>query len=163
MLAQIILNTPVWVWALLMFLIYRGILASVDREISLKKTFIIPVVMLGLSVQGIVSTFGINMAAVLPWLACTAAAGVAAWHLFNRDKITANPACGSVFQQGNWMPLVLMMGIFLTKYVVAVLLKLEPGHRQEILFVVAVCALYGLFSGVFIGKTLRIVALYRNV
>ena len=54
MLAQIILNTPVWVWALLMFLIYRGILASADREISLKKTFIIPVVMLALSVQGIV-------------------------------------------------------------------------------------------------------------
>ena len=163
MLAQIILNTPVWVWALLMFLIYRGILASADREISLKKTFIIPVVMLALSVQGIVSTFGINMAAVLPWLACISAGGIAAWYLFNRDRITVNPARDSVFQQGSWMPLVLMMGIFLTKYVVAVLLKLEPGHRQEILFVVAVCALYGLFSGVFIGKTLRIVALYRNV
>ncbi len=162
MLAQIILHTPVWVWALLMFLIYRGILASADREILLKKTFVIPIVMLGLSVQGIVSTFGINVAAVLPWLACTAAGGIAAWYLFNRDKITANPARGSVFQRGSWMPLVLMMGIFLTKYVVAVFLKFQPDLAHNPLFATGICALYGLFNGAFIGKGLRIAAIYQH-
>ena len=39
---QIILRTPLWVWVLLAFLVYRGMLASVNRETSLKKAFIIP-------------------------------------------------------------------------------------------------------------------------
>ena len=43
---QIILRTPLWVWPLLAFLVYRGLLASVDRETSLKKAFVIPAVML---------------------------------------------------------------------------------------------------------------------
>jgi len=61
MLRQIIVNTPIWVWGLLAFLIYRGFISSVDREIPLKRVLIIPLIMLALSVQDIVSTFGLSL------------------------------------------------------------------------------------------------------
>jgi hypothetical protein len=160
MLQQIIVNTPVWVWALLAFLIYRGILSSVDREIALRNIFIIPVVMLGLSLQGIATAFGTDAAAASSWLVCTIAGTGLAWHLFRSDSIAAYPDRGVIFQQGSWAPLMLMLGIFFTKYAVAVMLALDSGHKQQALFVGAVCALYGLFNGVFIGKVLRIMSLY---
>jgi hypothetical protein len=45
--------TPIYVWALLAFLLYRGYLASKDREMSLFKVALIPLVMLGLALAGI--------------------------------------------------------------------------------------------------------------
>jgi len=162
MLQQIILNTPAWVWVLLAFLVYRGILASLDREVSLKRLLIIPVIMLALSVQGIVSTFGITPATALSWLPFIAIGAALAWSLFRRDSVTALPAKEAVFQRGSWMPLALMMGIFLTKYAVGVTLALQPNHAHELLFAVSVCALYGLFNGLFIGTTLRVFSIYRH-
>jgi putative Mn2+ efflux pump MntP len=159
---QIILNTPLWVWALLAFLIYRGILASVDREVPLKRLLIIPAVMLALSVQGIVSTFGITPATALTWLPFIAIGAVLAWALFRRDSVEPRPARNAVFQRGSWTPLVLMMGIFLTKYAVGVTLAMQPNHAHELLFAAGVCALYGLFNGVFIGQVLRVFSIYRH-
>lgn len=157
---QIILRTPVWVWAILAFLVYRGIAASNDREIRFKKIFIIPVVMLALSIQGIVTSFGIQLAPALVWLASIVAASLLTRRMFNRDSITADPQRGTIFQQGSWIPMMLMMGIFFTKYMVAILLALQPGHRESGLFVGCVCVLYGLFNGVFIGKTLGMATIY---
>jgi putative Mn2+ efflux pump MntP len=162
MLQQIILNTPVWVWALLAFLIYRGILASVDREVTLKRLLIIPAIMLALSVQGIVSTFGITPATALAWVPFIGVGAVLAWALFRRDSVTALPPKAAVFLRGSWTPLMLMMGIFLTKYAVGVTLAMQPNHAHELLFAAGVCALYGLFNGVFIGQVLRVFSIYRH-
>jgi hypothetical protein len=159
---QIILRTPLWVWAPLAFLIYRGLLASVNRETTLKKVFIIPVVMLGLSLQGIFTTFPGSEAALASWAGFMLAGGWLSWQFFDRKSVVADPQRGVVLQQGSWIPLTLMMGIFFTKYAVNVALAIIPGFKQEMLFVTAVCALYGVFNGVFIGKLLRIVVAYRE-
>jgi hypothetical protein len=162
MLQQIILNTPIWVWALLAFLIYRGILSSMDREIPVKRILIIPVIMLLLSAQGIVATFGISLATALSWLPFMILGTLLAWALFSRDSIKAFPQKGAIFQRGSWLPLVLMMGIFATKYAVGVSLALQPDHAHELLFATGICALYGLFNGVFIGQVLRVFSIYRQ-
>ena len=162
MIQQILSNTPVWVWAILAFLLYRGMLASLDRETSLKKVFIIPLVMLALSLQGIVSAFGAGSSAMLSWLAALVVGAGLTWQFFNQDSVSADPQREVVLQRGSWIPLILMMGIFFTKYAVGVTLALHSAYRQEPLFVTVVCALYGLFNGIFIGKLLGIVVVYRR-
>jgi hypothetical protein len=72
------------------------------------------------------------------------------------------PERGVLLQRGSWLPLALMMGIFLTKYTVAVLLAMQPTLAQESALVATVCALYGLFNGMFIGRLLRVITLYRE-
>ncbi|NEX63293.1 DUF6622 family protein [Noviherbaspirillum galbum] len=161
MLQQIVVNTPVWVWALLAFLVYRGVLASIDRETSLKKAFIIPVIMLLLSIQGIVSGFGDSLAAGPVWLAFLAGGTMLTWLMVDPGTLRAHPERGMIAVRGSWTPMVLMLGIFLVKYVVAVMLVMHPDLRQQAGFVAGVCALYGVFNGIFIGKLLRIVAAYR--
>jgi hypothetical protein len=162
MLAQIILHTPVWVWAILAFLVYRGMLASIDRETTIRQVLILPLVLLALSIQGIASTFGANGTAGLSWFACAVVGSVLTWLLFRRDSIAAHPGRGVIFQRGSWMPMMLMMGIFLTKYAVAVLLAMQPQRGQDALFVASVCGLYGVFNGIFIGRLLRIMSEYRQ-
>jgi lysylphosphatidylglycerol synthetase-like protein (DUF2156 family) len=162
MFGQIILNTPPWVWALLAFLIYRGIRSASDRDIRFGRVFIIPLVMLGLSLHGIALSFGAGVAVMLTWLAFAIVAGLLAWHFSGRRAIVAHPDRGMIFQPGSWTPLMLMMGIFFTKYVVAVMLLRHPDYAQHAGFVFTICALYGMFNGIFIGNLLRVIAIYRQ-
>lgn len=162
MLQQIITNTPVWVWILLAVLIYRGLVASVDRVTSIRSAFLIPVVMLGLSVQGVASAFGAADYAMPVWFAALLAGTALTWSIVDPGRLSADPANGTVRQPGSWTPLALMMGIFLTKYTVAVMLTVHPELKQQAVFVAGVCTLYGLFSGIFLGRLLRIVAVYRG-
>ena len=57
---------------------------------------------------------------------------------------------------GSWVPMVLIMGIFLTKYGVGVAIGMHPELAQNSTFAMQISALYGLFSGVFIGRALRL-------
>ncbi|WP_211453842.1 DUF6622 family protein [Collimonas antrihumi] len=162
MLVQIISHTPLWVWALLAFLIYRGILASVDRELTLKKLSIIPLVMLALSWQGVSTVFGVTPPPMLCWLLAATVAASLNWRLFRKDRVIAYPERGVVFQRGSWLPLILMMGIFLTKYTVGVTLAIHPALAHDGAFTAVVCTLYGVFNGMFIGRLLRVVSLYHS-
>ena len=162
MLQKMILSTPIWVWAILAFLIYRGMRASADQEIKFWKIFIIPIVMLMLSIQGIASAFGMPVALALTWLAGIVIAALLTLWMFNRKGVTGDPRRGVISQHGSWIPLVLMMSIFSTKYTVAIMLAIQPGRHESILFASGVCALYGLFNGIFIGRLLAAVAIYRR-
>lgn len=162
MLEKIIINTPLWVWALLAFLVYRGIRSAADREIKFGRLFVIPLVMLGLSLHGIASTFGTGADVMLIWLVSAIAAGLLAWHFSGYRTIVADPVRGVLFQPGSWAPLMLMMGIFFTKYVVAITLVMHLQYKEHAVFVTSICALYGVFNGIFIGSLLRIISVYRQ-
>lgn len=167
MLQQILTNTPLWVWGLLAFLIYRGMLASIGRETSIRRVFIIPMAMLALSIHGIAASFGpasgaLPVLSVWPaWLAAAVAGAALSWTMFSLDSVSVYPERDAVFQQGSWMPLMLMLSIFLIKYAVNVVLHIAPETRQDSGFVAAVCMLYGLFNGILVGRLLRILAIYR--
>ena len=159
MIQQIISHTPVYVWALLAFLVYRGVLAAQDREVSLLKLFIIPVVMLVISLAGM-NGHGVLGAGVWGvWLTGMLATVAVTWTAGN-GEIVVNRAAGTVLQRGSWTPLAFMLAIFATKYTVAVLSAMHPELQRQMSFVVAVSALFGVFNGVFVGRLLRCVAAY---
>lgn len=95
MLKQILLNTPLWVWAILAFLIYRGIVAAADREIPFNRIFIIPLVMLGLSLHGIASAFGSGTDIALTWASFALVTAGLARHLPKGHKSVAYPRIGN--------------------------------------------------------------------
>jgi hypothetical protein len=162
MFQQILSHTPAWVWAVFAFLVYRGFRSSVDREMPLGIVLLIPLVMLALSLQGMLASFGAAAPALLAWLACLLAGGLLAWRLFQGNAVAVHRARGTVLLRGSWMPMLLMLGVFLTKYVIGVLLALQPAHARELLFAVTACALYGVFNGLFLGRMLRVLVLWKN-
>lgn len=157
MIQQIISHTPVTVWALLAFLIYRGWLASQDREASLFKVALIPLVMLGLTVTGISTTGPLGDGVWLLWGVGAAASAAAIWKISTRE-IVVNRAAGTIVQRGSWMPLALMIAIFATKYTVAVISAMHPELQHSLSFVIAISLLYGVFNGLFLGRLARYAA-----
>ncbi len=162
MLQQIISHTPTYVWAILAFLIYRGVLACADREVTLRNLFIIPGVMLYLSLQDLAAKFGVDSSTAGLWLAGAAGGATLAWTLIDGARIQVNRGAGTLVQRGSVVPLVLMMSVFLTKYTVAVLFAMQPALHQSAMFMASVCVLFGLFNGVFLGRLARYLAAWQR-
>ena len=160
MLQQIISHTPLYVWALLAFLMYRGYLASKDRETTLRNLAIIPGVMLVLSLQGMVGKFGFSDTALLAWAAGAIASTALTWSLVDAGRMTADRGKGTLHQRGSWIPLVLMMSIFVIKYTVAIVSAMHPALNESRTFMLAICVLFGLCNGIFFGRLLRCASVY---
>jgi len=154
MLIQLITHTPLYVWAILAFLLYRGAIALHERELEPRKLAVIPAVMLALSLQDIVAKFGTGGLALSLWAAATCAVAALAW-TSSGARVAAGSVPGRVRVRGSWGPVALMMAVFFTKYLASVMLAVRPHLREDTVFVAVVCVLFGLFSGVFIGRLAR--------
>ena len=161
----IVKGTPPWVWGLLAVLLALGISQLSDRQTALRRVIIMPVAMLGLSLYGITSAFGRSGQlgyAMLAWL-LAAAAAVALVLMFSTASSTCfNPATRSFAMRGSVVPLLLILGIFITKYVVGVELAMQPSAVRDIAFALPVGLLYGAFSGIFLARAASLLRLAFN-
>lgn len=162
MLYQILLHTPVWVWGLFTFLLWMGWKQSRPGSVGLARTTVTSLAMAGLSLYGTVSVFGAAPLVLGGW--CISALPLA-WTL-SRTALPAGTRYDAGQRRfmlaGSWVPLALMMGIFLAKYAIGVVIAMEPAHAHEPVFALAAALLYGAFSGCFIGRSGRLWRLARD-
>lgn len=156
MVVQIITHTPLWVWAILGLLLWLGLRQSAPRSVSVRQTTVLPLGMVGLSLAGMFTAFGAGSPAVVAWASALAVAGAVVMTR-SLPKATQYNSWTQQFQlPGSWTPLVLMLSIFFTKYAVGVTLAMHPDLARDALFSQSVGALYGGFSGVFVGRAARL-------
>jgi hypothetical protein len=160
-------NTPSWVWALLAGLVALGVSQLFQRQASLVRVNLLPVSMTALSVYGTVAALrasGQLPAALALWLlVAIATAGAAlAWRHQAPRGARYDPVQRAFHLPGSAVPLVLMAGIFLTKYGVGVELAMQPRLAQESAFVFGLAAVYGVFNGIFIARAARLWRLARG-
>ena len=156
MLQHILSSTPTWVFVLFGVLLVFGVRQARDYRASLVRVAILPVAMKVLAIYGVVSAFGLSSLAVVAW---AASALVAAVVVLSRPlpATTRYDASTRTFAvTGSVVPLALMMGIFFTKYVVAVMLAMHPSLAQHTVFALSVGTLYGAFSGTFAARGIRL-------
>jgi hypothetical protein len=154
MLLQILQRTPGWVFALFALLVVLGVMQRRTRELSRSRVALLPAVFLPLSLWGVWNAFGAEPLAFGGW-----AAGIGAALLLNRwARLPRNVTYGGgrFRVEGSWTPLGLMMAIFITRYAIAVATAMQPGLRTVPAFFVAVGFAYGLMSGSFLARSLRI-------
>ena len=152
MITSILQHTPVWVWGLLAGLIALGVSLAFTREITLRRATIMPLAMAGLSLYGVASAFSHHPLALLAWaigLAVTASLAIGLG--IGRGAVWM-PETGLLRVPGSWWPLVLILGIFCTKFAVGVTLALHPDFARDSAFATSIGLIYGAFSGVFLGR-----------
>jgi len=159
---QILVHTPLWVWAMLAFLLYRGWSAASDREAAIIKVATVPLLMLGLSGLGLYELAHADALALGAALLAAVASGAGSWRTAGKAGTVAYPERGTVFMRGSWFPMLMMVGVFVVKYAMGVLRAMHSPYVQDASVVVAVSLLYGLFIGVSAGRMLRILHLYRQ-
>ena len=165
MLVSIVRNTPPWVWGLLAVLLALGLGQLRTREAGLARVLLMPLGMAAYSVYGLASAFGGHPAGTLgAWL--LAALLVAGASLLWRPQAPAGvryyAGQARFHLPGSGVPLLLILGIFFTKYIVGVELALQPALARDTVFTLQVAALYGLFNGVFLARAARLWRLFRD-
>jgi hypothetical protein len=156
MLIQILAHTPRWVFVMFAVLVWFGAKQLLAASVSLTRVTLMPIVMTGLSVYGVVSAFGESLAALLGWAAAAAVLLVIVLRRPLPVDTRYDAAAREFSVGGSAVPLVLMMGIFFTKYVVGVMLAIHPELRHQAGFALGISTLYGAFSGIFSARALRL-------
>lgn len=159
---QILTHTPLWVFGLFFGLVYLGYLQSRTRQVSRGRLIVLPSAMLVWSLYSVWSTFDAHLTALAAW-ACAWVGVVAIAMLRAPSRRAAYDASTKQFTvTGSWVPLVLMMSIFFFKYAVAVVHATNPGVLGTTTAVVVVAGTYGLFSGMFMARALRVLAVMKS-
>jgi hypothetical protein len=154
-------QTPLWVWGLLVALLALGASQLRERSASLARVSLMPLAMTVFSVSGTLSALGRSphlAQAVVAWCiaAVLAFALLASARGRGLDDVRYDPARKLYRLPGSAVPLLLIVGIFLVKYVVGVDLAMAPSLVHNASYVLCVAALYGAFTGVFIGRAARL-------
>lgn len=155
MLVAILQHTPIWVYILLIVLIIVGIQQSRTRQVSRTRLLILPLAMTALSLYGVLAAFGVHWLPLLCWLCGLTLTTLLVQRLL-LGRIQYCTTTGRFTQPGSWLPLTLMMGIFLMKYCVGATLAMAPDIVKESAFIVSVATLNGVFSGLFLARLCKL-------
>lgn len=161
MFTQILSNTPKWVFILFFVLLALGISQMRTQIKSRKRVLILPLVLLILSLAGVTSAFGISAMPIAAWvvgylvLAGLMGQGLAATGS-SYDSTTKKFTVA-----GSPTPLILMMSIFFLKYFVGASMAMKASFSLDEAFPIVISLLYGVFSGAFGGRALRLLKLVK--
>lgn len=159
MITAILSHTPIWVWGLLAALLALGFAQTKTREVSLTRITVLPLILLVLSASGTFNAFGHQPLALGGW-----AVGLAASLTLARGWVAVRAASWSPDTQrlhvpGSWLPMALIVGLFMIKYGVGVTLGMEPAMAHNTTFAACCGLAYGGFSGLFAARALSLRAL----
>ena len=162
MIGSIVAQTPTWVWFLLAGLLWLGLSMLKGRTMSAIRVGVMPVVMTALSLWGAMSAFSrspIYGYVMLAWVVSAAVLAAAVGMLPPPRGASYSPQARTFTVPGSWVPLALIVGIFLVKYVVGVEVAMQPSLAHDSNYSLTYGAIYGLFSGIFTGRSLRLARL----
>jgi uncharacterized membrane protein len=159
MIAKILSNTPVWVWGLLAAMLALGFSQARSRTAGLPRLLLMPLGLGAFSLWGTISAFGPSAAVLGSWFA----ACVLLLLVVTQFRLAAGVSYDRHNRQfalpGSWIPMALIVGIFITKYAAGVSLAMQPDLKANANFMLAIATLYGAFSGIFAGRTVSLLRL----
>ena len=134
-------------------LIALGLSQTRTRELSLLRVTLLPVVLLALSLAGATNSFGLLPVALAAWMAGVSVALALPKRAVATPGATWSAAAQSLHVPGNWLPLVLIVGSFVIKYVAGAGLALQPSLASNAVFA-GLCSLgFGAFRGLFLARS----------
>ncbi|HXL30386.1 MAG TPA: DUF6622 family protein [Bradyrhizobium sp.] len=156
---RILTNTPLWVFALLAYLIWQGSQSLRPRTQPIWRMLIVPLVFFLMGVSRLVTARDRGIEPLLAWLVAAVLFALLALSL--RPKLLAvDRKSGTVTRPGSATPLARNVTVFVLQYAVAVAtaMKLEPHAAVAIIG----HAVSGASAGYFSGRAVALVRRYRN-
>jgi hypothetical protein len=155
-------HVPAWIFAVFVALLVIGLKQTFPRSVTLRRSIVLPALLMGLSLMGVASAFGAQPQALLAW-ALGLAAAVALLHgRVDTSAVRFSATTRRFEMPGSGWPLALMMSLFALKFAMGATLALRPELRQSVLLATSASAAYGLFSGLFLGRAMALWALARE-
>lgn len=159
----IVSHTPLWVWALLAFLVSRGVAAFRPQATSLGKLAVVPALFTAWGLWSITARYPGAWQAWALWLAGIAVGTGIGWVLLRRLHMHVEPATGTLWRGADYSLLPLLLVTFLVKYGFEVVFAMSPALAADTSFRAAYLLLSGGFTGIFIGKYCRYLVASRRL
>jgi hypothetical protein len=157
----IVQHVPHWVWFLLAGLIVLGVKQTLPQRRSIRNATVLPVAMCVLSFYGVISVFA-QPVALATWAVGMIAPVVLSQMVGSSRGIRWSSADRSLLVPGSWVPLVLILGLFVTKFGVNMELAMHSDLAFDADFATFVGLAYGAFSGAFLGRGLTMWKVIRQ-
>jgi hypothetical protein len=157
MIFDILLGTPLWVFALLTVLIWLGLCQLQASAVPICRIWRTPVLFIVWGMLGIILRNGGPDTGFPTWL-ITAAIGLLIGAA-RRNTLIIDHARGVVMRPGSILPLIRNLVIFGAHYTLNVAAALHPSRHEFLIFDIAVS---GAFAGYFAGWLLRFVRHLRD-
>ena len=156
---RILTNTPLWVFALLAYLIWQGSQSLRPSTRPIWRMLIVPLVFFLMGLSRLVTARDRGIEPLLAWLVAAVLFAVLA--LSRKPRLLAvDRNSGTVSRPGSAAPLARNITVFVLQYAVAVAtaMKLEPHAAVAIIG----HAVSGASAGYFSGRAVALVRRYRN-
>ncbi len=152
--SEIIKHTPVWVFIVFFTLLSLGLLQTKERDVNVNTVFLLPLAMIIFSLFGVYSVFGLSFLPISLWLLGLILTFVIGLKLAYPKHVSFSQKDRKLHIPGSKTPLIFMMTIFFTKYFVGFAYARNLPIVDEFMFLVILCLSYGVFSGVFLSRSI---------
>ncbi len=147
-------SIPAWVPALLLGLVFLGYRQSQPRLVKPQALVAVALAMFGLSLFGVVSAFGGEPLALLAWAVAYAVTLLLGARQFGSGSLSAVGT--SVHIPGSWVPLALILAIFLAKFLLGFAAGVHSPLLHQPSFIAIMSAILGALSGGFGARALAV-------
>lgn len=161
MILQILIHTPLWVWALLAALLLLGLWQSRARRVRRVQLMSLPLALLTLGLWSMAPGFVTQPVAAVLWLGAIAAATALGLRLPRPAAARWLADEARLMLPGSWVPLLLIVAIFSLRYAAGVGQGLHPEWRALAAVQWPLALVFGGLSGLFLGRALGLLQLTR--
>ncbi len=155
---QILSHTPTWVFVLFVVLLAFGFMQTRSRNVNKFLAYLLPGGMVVLSLAGVQSSFGLTPFSVAVWAVGLVLVTFIGYTFFRDTRVSFDPHRNAFYIPGSWVPLIVIMAIFFTKYAVAVMTSLKTDTASSPAFAILLSLAYGGFSGYFSSRAVSLLA-----
>lgn len=156
-----VVGAPWWVYPLLTYLILIGIKASKRHVVSIQQLFILPVIFSILSLSSLIMDLKFSGVSMGAWVVAFLIGAPVGWALVRRLEIKIDRKQGLIEMQGSWIPLIVMLVIFLSKFYFGYQLAIIPSLSEEFTFQLEVVSLSGFCVGLLLGRLFCFLTRFR--
>ena len=147
---QIVVNTPPWVWPLMLFVLWLGWYGLQPRTMPPARLAILPLVSLGTSLAGIAQSLQPGLA-LIGWTVALFAALPLGWAIGARRAVRLRPEDRRLEVAGGWFALGFGISIFVVRYTLGVLSGVMPHLLAEPSWIVLSGGIGGVVTGIGLG------------
>jgi hypothetical protein len=151
---NILTRTPVWVFPLIAAVIWLGSLNLRERAVPLRLLFVLPAVLLAMSIGNSIGTSAHSLPALAGWAISLAVGGAIGWST-SRQPRSIDLAAGRIVVPGSVVPLLVCIAIVVWRYFFGYLYGRYPELRADSDYVLALIAGSALLGGVMAGRMCR--------
>jgi hypothetical protein len=152
---QIVRHTPIWVFPLFAAVLWLGSINLRERTMPLRLLFVLPIVMLVLSIGNTIGTCAEPLFVLIDWLLAAAVGVIIGWKL-TQKPLTIDPNARRMTLPPSVVPLMVCVAIIVLRYAFGYLYGRYPELLADRNYALALIAGGTLLGGVMFGRCARL-------